>query len=300
MATVLITGASGLIGTALSTALQGQGHTVHKLGRGYTAEGGKNHFQWDVDKGVMDPKSFDGVTHIVHLAGAGIADARWSKARVEELIASRAASSRLLLKAMLAHGSKPVAFISAAGINYYGATTTDHLFVESDAAGKDTIARISLAWEAAVDEWSAITRVVKLRTPMVLAREGGALKKLTMPVRFGAASALGSGQQWVPWVHLDDLVRIYQEALFDDAYRGAYNVNTGNDVTNDTLMRTLARVMRKPYFVPKVPAFVLRLMLGELATILLEGSRASHQHLLDTGFRFTYSELEPALHDLLD
>lgn len=300
MATVLITGASGLIGTALSTALQGQGHTVHKLGRGPTAKGGKNHFQWDVDKGVMDPKSLDGVTHIVHLAGAGIADARWSKARVEELIASRAASSRLLLNAVLAHGSKPAAFISAAGINYYGATTTDHLFVESDAAGKDTIARISLAWEAAVDEWSAITRVVKLRTPMVLAREGGALKKLTIPVRFGAASALGSGQQWVPWVHLHDLVRIYQEALFNEAYREAYNVNTGNDVTNDTLMRTLARVMRKPYFVPKVPAFVLRLMLGEMATILLDGSRASHQRLLDTGFRFTYSELEPALHDLLN
>lgn len=300
MATVLITGASGLIGTALSTALQGQGHTVHKLGRGSTAEGGRNHFKWDVEKGILDTKSLDGVTHIVHLAGAGIADARWSKARVEELIASRAASSRLLLKAVLAHGSKPVAFISAAGINYYGATTTGHFFVESDTAGKDTIARISLAWEAAVDEWSAITRVVKLRTPMVLAREGGALKKLTIPVRFGAASALGSGQQWVPWVHLHDLVRIYQEALFNEAYRGAYNVNTGNDVKNDTLMRTLARVMRKPYFVPKVPAFVLQVMLGELATILLEGSRASHQRLIDTGFRFKYSELEPALRDLLD
>jgi uncharacterized protein len=299
MATVLITGASGLIGTALSSALQGQGHTIHKLGRGSKDKGEKNHFKWDVDTGFLDPKCLDGVTHIVHLAGAGIADARWSTARVEELITSRAASARLLLKAVLAHGSTPVAFISAAGINYYGATTTDRVFVETDPAGKDTIARISVAWEEAVDEWSEITRVVKLRTPMVLAREGGALKKLAMPVRFGAASALGSGRQWVPWIHLNDLVRIYQEALFNEAFSGAYNVNTGNDVTNDTLMRTLARVMRRPYFLPNVPAVFLRLALGELSTILLEGSRASHQRLIDTGFRFKHPALEPALRDLV-
>lgn len=299
MATVLITGASGLIGTALRSALQGQGHTIHTLGRGSSLHGGTHHFRWDVAKGFVDPECLVGVSHIVHLAGAGIADARWSKTRVDELIASRAASARLLMKVVLAHGSTPVAFVSAAGINYYGATTTDHVFVETDPAGKDTIARISVAWEEAVDEWSKITRVVKLRTPMVLAREGGALKKLAMPARFGAASALGSGRQWVPWVHVDDLVHIYHESLFNEAFRGAYNVNTGNDVTNDTLMRTLSRVMRRPYFLPNVPAFVLRSMLGELSTILLEGSRASQRRLIDTGFRFKHPALEPALRDLL-
>lgn len=298
MATILITGASGLIGTALTHRLEAKGHTIHRLGRGSTSDR-KHHFHWDVEKGMIDPACLRGVTHIVHLAGAGIADARWSKARVEELITSRAASSRLLLKAAQGEGSRPAAFISAAGINYYGARTTDQRHVETDPAGNDTIARISVAWEQAVDEWSAMTRVVKLRTPMVLAREGGALKKLALPVRFGAASALGSGKQWVPWVHLHDLVRIYEEALFNESFRGAYNVNTGHDVTNDMLMRTLARVMHKPYFMPKVPAFLLNTMLGEMATILLEGSQASPQRLLDTGFRFEYPELEPALRDLV-
>jgi len=298
MATILITGASGLIGQALSNALIAQGHRVHKLGRG-PSNVAQNTFQWDLVKGTVDERCLEGVSHIVHLAGAGIADKRWTRPRLKELIESRAASARLLLSAVQGSGRQIEAFVSAAGINYYGAVTTGKVFNEADPPGNDTIAHISVEWEKAVDEWETHARVVKLRTPMVLAREGGALKKLALPVRLGAGAALGSGKQWVPWVHLDDLVRIYLAALFSAGYRGAYNVNTGMDVTNDSLMRTLAQVIGRPYFVPNVPGFLLRLALGELADILLAGSRASNERLLALGFTFEHRELKSALKDLL-
>lgn len=298
MATILITGASGLIGNALSGALEAQGHRIHKLGRG-PSNPAQNTYQWDLAKGTLDERCLEGVSHIVHLAGAGIADKRWTRTRVNELIDSRAASARLLLSAVERSGLRIDAFISAAGINYYGAVTTNKVFNEADPAGNDTIAHISVEWENAVDEWKAHTRVVKLRTPMVLAREGGALKKLALPVRSGAGAALGNGKQWVPWVHLHDLVRIYLAALFNESYRGAYNVNTGMDVTNDTLMGTLAQVMKRPYVLPNVPGFLLRLALGEMADILLAGSRASNERLLALGFTFEHRELKSALHDLL-
>jgi uncharacterized protein (TIGR01777 family) len=298
MATILITGGSGLIGTALTKALLQQGHAVRHLGRGAGRRDGVSHFRWDPVRGTIDPRAVDGVDHIVHLAGAGIADKRWTKARVQELVDSRATTARSLLKAVQEHGATPAVMVSAAGISYYGAITTDHVFTENDAAGDDTIARISVAWEQAVDEWRDRCRVVKLRTPIVLARSGP-LQRMVAPVRLGLGAPLGNGRQWMPWVHIDDLVAIYVKALFDPEMHGAYNVNTGNDVTNGEMMRTAARVLRRPFFLPKVSGFVLRTAFGDLAAILLEGSRASNKRLLATGFRFAHPELKGALEDLL-
>ncbi|MBL7981597.1 MAG: TIGR01777 family oxidoreductase [Flavobacteriales bacterium] len=300
MAKVLITGGTGLIGTALTMALERAGHHVQLLSRAAANKGGNvKRFRWSVQQGTMDPAAWQGVDHVVHLAGAGIADKRWSTTRVNELVDSRAASARLLLRSAKEHGVQLKSFVSASGINYYGAVTSDHVNVETDAPGTDTIGRISREWEAAVDEWATNCRVVKLRTPIVLSRTGGALAKLAAPVRFGLGAALGSGNQWMPWVHLDDLVSAYMAALFDDRYNGVYNVNSGNDVTNAAFMRTTARVLHRPYILPAVPGFVLKLALGELSSILLEGSRASNARLLATGFRFKHPELEAALQDLL-
>ncbi|MBL7953311.1 MAG: TIGR01777 family oxidoreductase [Flavobacteriales bacterium] len=295
MATILITGASGLIGTALSRSLLASGHVVHHLGRGVSTSVATRSFTWDPSRDVMDASALNGVTHIVHLAGAGIADKRWSKARVQELITSRTATARLLLRCAREHGRRIDSFVSAAGIGYYGAVTTDHTFVENDGPASDTIGTISSAWESAVDEWRTLTRVVKLRTPVVLTNDGGALPKLAAPVKFGLGAPVGSGRQWMPWVHLADLVRIYGTALFNERMEGAYNVNTGNDVRNDDFMRTMAQTLHKPYFLPGVPAFALRLALGELSSVLLEGSRASNARLLETGFQFDHPQLKMAL-----
>ena len=299
MSTILITGGSGLIGSALTKALQQEGHTVRWLSRTAGTHNGVKAFAWDGTKGTMDATALQGVDHIIHLAGAGIADKRWTDARKKELEQSRAESARLLLRVAKAQGFAPKSLISSAGINYYGAVTGEHTFTENDAPGTDHIAHLSKVWEDAVDEWAPLCRVVKLRTPLVLARDGGGLPKLAMPVRFGLGAPLGSGKQWMPWVHLADLVRIYQHALTHEAMHGAYNANAPEQPTNRDFTKAVAKVLGRPMFLPAVPGFLLKIALGELSSILLEGSRASNAKLLGTGFTFQYDTLSSALKDCL-
>ncbi|MCB0769715.1 MAG: TIGR01777 family oxidoreductase [Flavobacteriales bacterium] len=299
MATILITGGSGLIGSALTGSLLASGHSVRHLGREARHTEGVHTFVWDPRMGRIDPSAVEGVDHIVHLAGAGIADKRWTSTRVRELIDSRAATSRLLMSAFTANEGTLISFVSAAGINYYGARTEEHVFTESDPPGTDTIGVISKEWEEAVDEWSSISRVVKLRTPIVLSSKGGALLKFAAPVRWGLGAPLGSGKQWMPWVHIDDLVRMYEHALFHTRMSGAYNANATDTVQNRTFINELSKALHRPCFLPAVPGVALKLALGELATLLLEGSRASNEKLVASGYGFQHPELAGALKDLL-
>ena len=299
MATILITGGSGLIGSHLTRALLKAGHTVRHLSRTPGNIDGVQVFTWDIRQGTMDRAALEGADHIVHLAGAGIADKRWTDARVKVLIESRTRTAGLLLRTARELGIKPRSFVSAAGINYYGAVTSEHVFTEDDPPGDDTIGRISREWEAAVDAWSDRCRVVKLRTPPVLAPNGGALPKIALPARLGLASPIGSGDQWWTWVHIDDLVAAYVKALEDTSMQGAYNVCAPEQPDNRTYMRTLAQVLGRPFFLPPVPGFLLRLVLGEVADALLKGSRASILRLKSTGFTFRHPELQGALADCL-
>ena len=300
MSTILITGGSGLIGRHLTEHLRAQGHSVRHLGRTPGERNGVRTFRWHIREGHVEEGALVGVEHIVHLAGAGIADSRWSEARVNELIASRADSAQLLLRKAGEQGIRPKSFVSASGIGYYGAMTTTHVFSETDPAASDTIGRISRVWEEAVDEWTQVTRVVKLRTPVVLAPDGGALKRLSLPVKWGVGTALGNGEQWMPWVHISDLVRAYAMAMADERLSGAYNVCASEQPTNKEMMRAVADVLNKPFFLPSVPAFLLKLALGEMSTILLEGSKVSNVKLLGTGFTFRYNDLHGALSDCLE
>ncbi|MBL7963014.1 MAG: TIGR01777 family oxidoreductase [Flavobacteriales bacterium] len=299
MTRILITGGSGLIGGHLTRALRTAGHEVAHLGRRAGNRDGVRTYTWDLYHGRVEEGALEGVDHIVHLAGAGIADRRWNPDRIKELTDSRAANALLLLRTAKRRGVTPKSFISSAGANYFGAVTTDHVFTEDDPPGADTIARISVAWERAVDEWSARCRVVKLRTPIVLAREGGALPKLALPVRYGLGAALGHGRQWMPWVHIDDLVAAYMKALTDETMSGVYHVCAAEHVTNAAFMRTMARVLHRPFLLPNAPAWALRAALGEMAALLLDGSRVGSSRLRSTGFQFRHDALEPALADLL-
>lgn len=238
------------------------------------------------------------VDHIIHLAGAGIADKRWNNTRVRELIASRADAARLLLDRFREVGVVPKSFISAAGIGYYGAATTENVFTEKDPPGTDTIAHISVEWEKAVDEWASLCRVVKLRTPVVLAAEGGALVRMAAPFRWGLGAALGTGRQWMPWVHINDLVRAYQHAIASEGMTGAYNVIGGN-ATNAQVTKAVAKALKRPTLLPNGPGFVLRLTFGEMATLLLGGSRVASERLRATDFRATHTDLETTVRDLL-
>lgn len=299
MATVLITGGSGLIGSALTAALLTDGHAVRHLSRTHKKAGPVRTFLWDVDGGQIDAASLDGVDHIVHLSGAGIADKRWTDARMRELHASRGGAARLLLKIARQNRTLPKSFISASGIGYYGAITSPHVFNEADPPCDDAIARLTRDWEAAADEWSSTCRVVKLRTPMVLARDGGALKRLSLPFRFGLGAALGTGRQWMPWVHIDDLVGAYVRSITDERLNGAYNVAAAEQPVNKDFMRAVARALDRPFFLPNVPAFALRLALGEMSGILLHGSRASGSRARSAGMIFRYDDLHSALKDTL-
>ncbi|MBK9758377.1 MAG: TIGR01777 family protein [Flavobacteriales bacterium] len=299
MANILITGGSGLIGNKLTHELLAHGHSVRWLSRSAGKAGGVTRFVWDLAKSTVDERALEGVDSIIHLSGAGIADKRWTPARLKELYASRSGAARLLLKVAKANGLWPKSFISASGVGFYGAITSERIFVESDPAGNDTIGRLSADWENAADEWNPNARVVKLRTPVVLACEGGALPKLSAPIRLGLGSALGSGKQWMPWIHIDDLVQAYRTAVEDERMSGAYNVVAPEQPTNAQFMRAVANVLRKPFFLPNVPAFALHLALGELSDVLLKGSRASNEKLVLSGFRLKYPALSEALRSAL-
>lgn len=298
MAIILITGGSGLIGKALSEALLGHGHAVRWLSRASSRNGRFASYTWNPSQGSVDAAALEGVDAIVHLAGAGVADKRWTPARVNELIASRAETARLLLRECSRQGAFPSAFISAAGVGYYGAISVNERLKEDAPPGHDTIARISVEWERAVDEWSGVSRVVKLRTPIVLSDAGGALPTLARVARWCLASPIGSGRQHMPWVHITDLVEAYMKALSDASMRGAYNI-AASDASNEEFMRTIAHVLHRPFILPRVPAPIIRLALGSMAEILLEGSAVDDSRLRETGFRYHYDELEPVLRSLL-
>lgn len=298
MSIVLITGGSGLIGRALTAALSAD-HEVRHLTREHKKVGPVRSFLWDVPAGKLDPAALEGVDHIVHLAGEPIINKRWTREQLWICEQSRTASARLLLHTAQATGLRPRSFVSAGGVGYYGAATSDRVFGEEDGPATDTIGRLTHAWEQAVDEWSSITRVVKFRTPMVLAKEGGALARFVPLARWFVLAPLGSGRQWMPWVHIDDLVRAYLTAMTSDGMSGAFNVCAEEQPQHRGFMRSVAHAVHRPLFPVPVPGFGLRLAMGERAALVLEGSRVSSEKLLSTGFHFQHNALHPALAHLL-
>ncbi|KFF21768.1 TIGR01777 family oxidoreductase [Chryseobacterium sp. JM1] len=295
---VLITGAGGMIARKLSKKIEKE-FTVRFLTRKKKHE---NDFEWDIKKGTIDESALDNVSHIIHLAGANISEKRWTKERKQELISSRVDSAGLLLETLRKKNIKLKSFISASGINYYGTVTTDKIYTENDPPGNDFLSEVVVLWERAADDFkeqNLAERVVKIRTAVVLSKEDGALKKMLPTIQFGIGSALGSGKQYMPWIHIEDICSIYEAALKNSAMNGAYNAVSPQHTTNENLTKMIAEVLNKPLFMPNVPAFVLKLIFGELADALLEGSRASSQKMRDTGFQFKFPDLKGALEDLL-
>lgn len=298
MPTILITGGSGLIGSALTKALTARGHSVRHLSRAPGNRNGVHAFAWNVPQRTIDVSALESVDHIVHLAGENIIAKRWTPERLRLCEESRTESARLVLRAAREVGTRPKSFISASGVGYYGAQTLDHIFTENDANATDTIGKLTRAWEDAVDEWAVVSRVVKLRTPVVLAKEGGAWPRFAQLARWCILAPLGSGKQWMPWVHIDDLVRAYVAAIDDTTWQGAYNVVAPEHHTNRTFMRVVAQAVHRPLFPIAVPGFVLKAAMGEMAGLLTEGSRAGSVRLGATGFDFLHPTLAGATSQL--
>lgn len=298
---VLITGGTGTVGQRLMALLQAEGHSVCLLSRRPTAERrGVRTFHWDIERGFIDGEAFEGVDAIVHLAGAGVADSRWTEARKQEILNSRVHSTQLLASALQRSDHRVKAVVCASAVGYYG-DTAGAIVSENTPAGQDFLAKVCQAWEDAEEAFARQgLRTVKLRIGVVLSQQGGALEKMAMPVRIGMGAPLGSGEQYLSWIHERDLVRIFLHALQAPHMQGVYNAVAPNPATNRQFNATLAEVLGRPNFLPAVPAFALKLMLGQMAEMLLGGCRASCDKLRRTGFTFDYPDLRPALRSLLD
>ncbi len=296
---ILITGASGLIGSALTEFLLKQGHSVVHLGRS-PRTGKVPCYAWDIQNGKLDARALKDAEVIIHLAGAGVAEKRWTARRKREILESRIQSSRLLYDALAKGGHAVKTFLSASAIGYYGFRTGDEGVTEAQPAGDDFLAEVVSQWEQSVDGMATLgIRLVKLRIGMVLSDRGGVLQEIVRPIKWFAGAPLGSGRQIMSWIHIQDLCRIFHEAVTNSNWSGVYNAVTNQPCTNRELTEKSARLLRRPLWLPSVPEFVLRLMVGQMSEIVVNGCRVVPQRTLQEGFRFDFPDLDGALSNLL-
>ncbi len=297
---VLITGGTGLIGSRLTEMLLEKGCEVAYLSRRASEARGVKMYPWDPAKGSLAEEAIRGADSIIHLAGAGVADERWTAGRKKEILESRTQSSRLLYEALQRTPHRVKTFLSASAIGMYGADRGEELLTETSPAGDDFLAEVTKAWEGAVQPVAGLgIRTVLLRIGIVLSEKGGALAKMAQPVRLGAGAPLGSGKQWVSWIHVDDLCRMFLYALENPEVQGAYNAVAPEPATNEALTKGIAEVLGKPLFLPNVPAFALKLAIGEMAVSVLGSAKVSSQKITRAGFTYQYPGLNPALRHLL-
>ena len=285
--TVLVTGGTGLVGQYLVRALREHGHTPRILSRS------SGDAQWDLKAGTLSEGALDGVDAIVHLAGAGIADARWTEARKKAIIDSRVRSAEVLEAALLAKPDHRVKhFLSASAVGLYG-SRGDEVLTEDSSTGDDFLAKVASAWEEAADRMSALgLRVVKMRIGIVLAREGGALPEMAKTLPMGVAGILGSGKQWYPTIHVEDLARQFVFALEQPALEGPYHAVGPEPVRQKDLMRVIVKARGGVAIYMPVPEFGLRIAFGEMADAVLMSSRCSAEKLEAAGFAFAYPTVD--------
>jgi uncharacterized protein len=296
MAKILITGGSGLLGHRLTQLLLERGDRVVHLGRKENLKSAVPCFRWDPNAGVLDAAAFDGVDHVIHLAGAGIADARWTPSRKKELLSSRVLGTRLLAQTIAQLDNKPKSCVAASAVGYYG-DVQNRLCTEDDAPGDDFLAEICIAWEKESQQLKELLPLSIVRIGIVLTLEGGALPKMSLPIRFFAGSVLGRGTQFMSWIHIDDLCRLFLHLLDHPELAGIYNGVAPIPEQHHTVMRAIGRQLKRPVWM-WVPGFVLRLLLGEMSSTVLTGQQVSNDKILQTGFTFQYGNIHSALKNL--
>jgi hypothetical protein len=297
---VLITGGTGLVGQRLTQLLLQEGYQVSYLSRNKEPVNGVTVYAWDIEGGEIENGAVEKADYIIHLAGAGVADKRWTSSRKREILESRTKSADLLYKKLKQGPYQVKSVIAASAIGYYGYDTGDALITEDSPAGDDFLADVCQQWEFSVGQIRQLgIRTISYRIGIVLSPQGGALAKLLQTIKVGAGAALGSGKQYFSWVHIEDVCRAFIKAMTDDTMEGIYNLTAPNPVTNEQLTKQTADVLEKPLLLPNVPGFALKLGMGEMANAVLGGSKVSSQRLQATGYNFLFPELKPALDDLL-
>lgn len=301
---ILITGGTGLIGRPLSAALVEAGYEVTVLSRdpieAKTMPEGVNLHRWDAKSADGWGHLADGADGIINLAGAGIGDGRWSKARKQAIRDSRINAGRAVLEAIQEASVKPKVLIQGSAVGYYGTFDDATSVTEENGPGTDFVSKVCFDWEIST---APVTRMgVRrpiIRTGVVLSNDGGALQRMKLPYKFYAGGKLGDGTQWVPWIHIDDEVRAIIFLLENEAADGPFNLTSPNPATNADLSAALGNAMGRPSFVP-APSFAIRGAFGEMADIVLKGQRVLPERLEELGFEFEYPTLESALQELSD
>jgi uncharacterized protein len=305
MQSVLITGGTGMIGSELGRALLQRGYRIIILTREKEQQPAKEntrYAKWDIERQTINADAIRDADHIIHLAGAGVADKRWTAKRKQEIADSRVKSGELLVKAMQQYPNKIKTVVSASAIGWYGpddVVPNLHPFTEYAPAHVDFLGQTCRQWEAALEPITVMgKRLVKVRTGIVLSRRGGALAAFKKPLKFGFATILGNGKQVMSWIHIDDLVEMYIMALTNEQMKGPYNAVTPNPVTNKELVKTLAKSRNRFYIPIYVPSFVLKLVLGEMSIEVLKSATVSSDKVQKAGYVFRYPAIDLALRSL--
>lgn len=294
---VLLTGGTGFIGSHLTDILITNGFSVSILSR----RNMKNselitYYQWDLSRNYIDEEAILNADYIIHLAGEGIVEKRWTAKRKKDILESRTKPIDLIHSVLQKNNKSLDAFVSASAIGIYGAITDDQICTENTPPANDFLGMTCQKWEQASDKIEALgIRTVKIRTGIVLGRNEGFLKKLTPSFKAGFGAILGTGKQYVPWIHIEDLCSIYLKVIQDEQTKGPYNATVLDNTTNATLSKTLANLYGYSIWLPKVPSFILKLFLGEMSVAILNGQRVSSEKIKKTGLNFHFEDLETAL-----
>ncbi len=294
---ITVTGATGFIGQPLVDRLLADGHQLTVLGRRPASGGGIRFVEWNSGKGEPEPDAISQADAVIHLAGEPVAQ-RWTPEIKERIRTSRVDGTRHLVRALSKQEHGPAVLICGSATGYYG-NRGDEVLTEQSRPGSGFLEDVCVDWEKEADAAEALgIRVVKLRTGIVLGHGGGALGKMLAPFRMGVGGPLGSGKQWMPWIHLNDLLGLLLLALNDSKVHGALNGTAPNPVTNEEFTRHLGRVVHRPAFMP-VPKFALHALFGEMADVMLASLRVLPKAGLDAGYSFQYPELAPALESVV-
>lgn len=304
MKTVLITGGTGMLGTALTGELLKKGYEVIILTRSIrrNTQPGISYAKWDIEKGSIDQEAIKRADYIVHLAGANLAGGRWTKKRKKIFTDSRVKSGELLVKALQEIPNQVQALISSSAIGFYGADEDGpgRPFVEGDPPDHNFLGKLVQQWEGAVEPVSLLgKRLVILRFAMILSTEGGAFKEFMMPLRFGLSTILGSGKQTVSWIHIADATGIIIAAIENEKINGVYNAVAPEPVSNKILMKTIASNSRRNYITVRVPAIAIRAMFGEMSIEVLKSATINSEKIVREGYEFLYPRIETAIRKLV-
>jgi uncharacterized protein (TIGR01777 family) len=297
---VLITGGTGLIGKRLTTLLLNKGYEVAYLTRKKINIPSVKVYEWDVKNNYIEAGALQGTDYLIHLAGANVAEGRWTEERKKEIFSSRTESIILIAQKLKELNITPKFFVSASGSSYYGEDTGNIQHTEVSPPGKDFLSEVTVQWEKAAQSITDLNvRTVILRTGVVLSLDGGAVPEMARPAKLGFGAPLGSGKQWISWIHIDDICRMYIESMENDSWNGVYNAVAFPPATNADFTKQLTKALKKPQWLPNVPSFALRLAFGEMANVVLGSNYIINQRIKEeTDFKYEFPDLLQALKDV--